>query len=114
MSISAEILGQKIKIKSCKIGDSGQNVKIKICFGVYFKIKICTIIWGRNPPKCVLCGLCPRWGNTLHSPLNETQALGLAAAEIDTLNDEIFTGFGKIELTIIIMVYSHSKGTEGL
>ena len=30
MSISAEILGQKIKIKSCKIGDSGQNVKIKI------------------------------------------------------------------------------------
>ena len=32
--------------------------------------------------------------------VNETQALGLADAEINSLNDEIFTELGKSELTI--------------
>ena len=32
--------------------------------------------------------------------VNETQALGLADGEINSLNDEIFTELGKSELTI--------------
>lgn len=32
--------------------------------------------------------------------VNETQGLGLPAAEVDALNDEIFTELGKTELTL--------------
>ena len=32
--------------------------------------------------------------------MNETQALGLGDAEINSLNDEIFTELGKTELTM--------------
>ena len=41
-----------------------------ICLGCYI-IYVGTTIWGGNPPnppKCVRCGLRPRWGDTPHTP----------------------------------------------